>query len=110
MKGVDDALRRLDGVDHIEIDLQTNLVTITPSPRVALDLSDVPRAIDRAGFRPGKMRLRCRGALEQRGGTLMFRLRNWPAALSWSGRRDLVTADTLTGRVDNTTAPPTLML
>jgi len=110
MKGVDDALRRLDGVGHIQIDLQTNLVTITPSPRVTIDLSAVPRAIDRAGFRPGKMRLRGRGALEERSGTLLFRFRNWTTAFPWSGTKGTGTGETLTMRVDYTTTPPTLML
>ncbi len=108
MKGVDDALRRLDGVKDIKIDLQTNMVTITPSPLAMLDLSAVPRAIDRAGFRPGRMKLRGHGTLEERDGALLFRLRNWPETYPWAGTKDFPPEGLLTARVDYSNTPPTL--
>lgn len=49
------ALRRLDGVAHLEISLQTNLVLIRPAAGVDLPLEEIPRAIRAAGFTPGEL-------------------------------------------------------
>ena len=81
MKGVQDALRRLEGVDHVRVELQTNLVTITPEPDVELDLAAIPKAIRRAGFTPADMELVARGEFGERGGEPTFRIRGWTTPL-----------------------------
>ena len=83
MKAVEDGLRRLDGVDRIEIDLQTNLVTIRPDSGLEYDLRVFPRAIRDSGFRPGQMRIRARGALGPDGRT--FRIHGWSQVLPLTG-------------------------
>lgn len=60
----------------IDIDLQSNLVTIRPDPDRELDLAAIPTAIDEAGFRPGQLHLRARGTLEGDDRDC-FRIRGW---------------------------------
>lgn len=74
MKAVEDGLRRLDGVDQIRIDLQTNVVTITPDGRREYDLRRFPQAIRDSGFKPGAMRIRARGDVDSGG---RFRIAGW---------------------------------
>lgn len=78
MKAVEDGLRRLDGVDQIEIDLQTNVVTITPDSAREYDLRAFPRAIRDSGFKPGEMRIRARGDIDAQG---RLRIHGWSAPL-----------------------------
>lgn len=73
MKGVKDALSRLDGVSTVHIDLQANLVHITPSATVVLPLAEVPAAIRAAGFVPGEMTIQARGTFDGD----RFRIRGW---------------------------------
>jgi hypothetical protein len=80
MKGVEDALGRLEGVRDLRIDLQSNRVTITPAPRRLLDLAAVPEAIRRAGFRPEGLRIVARGTMEREGVRVSFRIAAWPEA------------------------------
>lgn len=80
-----DALERLDGVHHIRIDLQTNLVTITPEKREELALEEVPRAVKRAGFVPAQMHLQARGSYLTAGNGVSFRIRGWKRALNVRG-------------------------
>ncbi len=86
MKSVEDALERLEGVHHVEVDLQSNLVVITPEPREELRLMEVPRAIRRAGFVPADMKIRARGRYLRQGEELAFLIRGWKDALTvrWS--------------------------
>ena len=77
MKGVQDALRRLEGVDSISVDLQANLVVVTGAPDVELDLAAIPAAIARAGFTPADMELVARGTFAEREGRRTFRVRGW---------------------------------
>jgi len=79
MKGVEDALRRLDGVSTVSIDLQSNLVTLGPHPRREIALAEIPRSIVRAGFTPGAMRLRARGEVVD--GGRGFRIAGWRTVL-----------------------------
>lgn len=79
MKGVQDALRRLDGVAETRVDLQTNLVTITPVPDVELALESIPAAIRRAGFTPEDLRIEARGTFLEREGRRVFRITGWRA-------------------------------
>lgn len=85
MKGVQDALRRLDGTGTVRVDLQTNLVTLAPDPRVELDLAAIPAVIRSAGFTPADMRLVARGAFGARDGAPVFRIRGWSTDLPVRG-------------------------
>jgi hypothetical protein len=85
VQGVRDALRRLDGVDTVHVDLQSNRVTIAPAADVELDLAAIPAAIRRAGFTPADMRLTARGAVGESGGRAVFRIRGWSAELPIRG-------------------------
>lgn len=78
MKGVKDALSRLDGVSTVQVDLQANLVHITPSATVALPLAEVPGAIRAAGFVPGDMTIQAQGTFEGD----RFRIRGWSEPLT----------------------------
>lgn len=60
----------------IDIDLQTNLVTIRPEPDREVDLTAIPAAIDGAGFRAGELHVRAHGSLEGQDGNC-FRIRGW---------------------------------
>ena len=82
MKGVQDALRRLDGVGSVQVDLQSNLVVVTPAPEVELDLAAIPAAIRRAGFTPAELEIVARGTFEERDGGRAFRIRAWTRALA----------------------------
>lgn len=85
MKGVQDALRRLDGVGTVHVDLQSNRVTIAPAADVELDLAAIPASIRRAGFTPADMRLVARGRFAERPGGAVFRIRGWSAELPVRG-------------------------
>ena len=77
MKGVHDALRRLEGVGSIQVDLQTNLVVLVPDSNVELDLAAIPRAIRGAGFTPADMELVALGTFGSSDGSPTFRIRGW---------------------------------
>lgn len=62
----------------VHVDLQANLVHITPSPTVALQLEEVPPAIRSAGFVPGEIVVEARGVFEGD----RFRIRGWSEVLS----------------------------
>ncbi len=50
-----DGLRRLDGVANVEVDLQANVCTVTPTPDRLPDLAGFPAAVHAAGYRPARM-------------------------------------------------------
>lgn len=54
---MENALRRLDGVEQVDISLQTNLVELKLRPGHTLRLRDVPQAIRDAGFTPSTMHI-----------------------------------------------------
>ncbi|MBI4605760.1 MAG: heavy-metal-associated domain-containing protein [Planctomycetes bacterium] len=85
MKGVEDALGRLEGVRAIRIDLQKNLVTITPAPDRVVDLARIPTAIERAGFTPEGLRIVARGSAERAGDGVRFRIAGWPVTYPAQG-------------------------
>lgn len=85
MEAVFDSLGRLDGVHDVSIDLQRNLVTVVPARDRTLDLAAIPRAIRSAGFRPGALRLRGRGAIESSTEGPRVRLAGWPVSFAWTG-------------------------
>lgn len=76
-----DALGRLEGVRAVRVQLQTNVVIISPEPDRELDLAAVPRAIRGAGFLPAEMSLRARGSFVASEGRVAFRIHGWRTAL-----------------------------
>lgn len=68
----------------IDIDLQSNSVTILPDGDREIDLAGIPRVIEQAGFQPGVATIRARGTLE---GTdpPCFRVRGWGRCLPIAG-------------------------
>lgn len=84
-------------MSSIQVDLQANLVHITPSRTVALPLREVPVAIRAAGYRPTEMTIQARGTYEGE----RFRIRGWSEVLPI--RAGAPTGDgevTLNARVD----------
>ncbi len=69
----------------IDIDLQTNLVTITPATDREIDLGAIAESIHDAGFNPGPLHLRALGTLEpgERG---CFRIRGWSRCIPLGGQ------------------------
>lgn len=76
-----DGLRRLDGVAHVEVDLQANVCTVTPNADRMPDLRGLPAAVHGAGFRPGRMWLCARGTVRADGRFVI-------EATTWSLRCD----------------------
>jgi copper chaperone CopZ len=56
-------LRRLDGVADVEVDLQANVCTVTPSRDRLLDRAALPTAVQAAGYRPARMWIEANGDL-----------------------------------------------
>ncbi len=94
----------------IDIDLQTNLVTIRPEPDREVDLAAIPAAIDEAGFRPGELHVRARGSLEGEDGDC-FRIRGWSRCYPVQGEfaRSSTGELVLTADVDVDGASPALI-
>lgn len=65
----------------MSVHLQTNSVLITPSEHRELRFEGIPAAIRRAGFVPGEMTLRARGAYVLDDGELAFLIHGWPRPL-----------------------------
>jgi hypothetical protein len=109
MEAVHDGLGRLDGVSSISIDLQKNLVTIAPAKDRTLDLAAIPRAIRRAGFRPGLMTVQGTVSFESSPEGPRLRFQGWPFAFPWSGSApEGAPLALLTAAVDATATPPVL--
>jgi len=95
----------------VRIDLQRNLVTVTPARRRMLDLASVPGAIERAGFRPEGMRIVATGSVESDGPRARFRIQGWPVALPIVSARALaVGPGRFEAEVDFSTGEPRLRL
>lgn len=71
-------MRRLEGVERIQIDLQRNLVTIKPEARQTVNLAAFPAAIRRAGFQPEDMKILAKGTIERIRDETRFRIDGWP--------------------------------
>lgn len=67
------------------MDLQANLVTVTPASDVELDLAAIPAAIRRAGFRPEGMELDARGTFTSSAGASAFLITGWTSPLPVRG-------------------------
>jgi hypothetical protein len=98
---VDDGLGRLEGVNSIHIDLQTNLVELHCGPDVAMDLGGVPIAIREAGFLPAELAIVATGHFEEDGRA--FRPTGWSRVLRVAA--DGVGANVFTARDLDGTSP-----
>lgn len=74
MKGVTDALGRLDGVAHVEVDLQGGLAAVTPRPGARLTAPQLRDALRHAGFRGEAIEVEATGKGSMAGGRWIFRL------------------------------------
>jgi hypothetical protein len=106
VKAVADGLRRLDGVDDVEVDLQANLCTLTPARDRVFALADVPAAVRATAYTPGRMWLRARGRLAERDGSKWFTIDGTTITLRVNG--ELVDAARLQGEL--TLGEPTIVV
>jgi len=79
---VKNAVGRLDGVRHVEVELGTRLVRITPARDRTLDLAALAPAVRKGGARAVRMRIVAAGAVEPGPG---FRIAGWPVAYAIDG-------------------------
>lgn len=94
-----DGLRRLDGVADVEVDLQANLCTVTPSPDRLPALAGFAEAVRGAGLRPGRLWIEARGtAGVGAAGARTFRIAGSETWLRLDGVADV--APVLAARVD----------
>lgn len=63
-------------MQNVEIDLQSNRVTITPRAR-EFSLASIPERIEAAGFTPDDMYIVARGTVVQNDGKLQFQIAHW---------------------------------
>ena len=82
MDGVRDAVGRLDGVQHVEVEFGTRLVRITPSRDRTLDLAALGPAVRAGSARVVRMRIVAEGAVEP---GARFRIAGWPTAYAIEG-------------------------
>ncbi|MBI2919673.1 MAG: heavy-metal-associated domain-containing protein [Planctomycetes bacterium] len=74
MKGVTDALERLDGAAHVTVDLQQGLATVTPRPGARFTAEQVRDALRHAGYRGEGVEVEATGKGTVEGGRWVFRL------------------------------------
>lgn len=74
MKGVTDALRRLDGAGEIRIDLQSGTAVLYPSPGAHFRPGEVSAAILHSGNRAGVVTVVATGIASAEQGRWVFRL------------------------------------
>ncbi len=76
------AVGRLDGVRHVEVELGTRLVRITPARDRTLDLTAIAPAVRAGGARVVRMRIVAAGAVEP---GPSFRIAGWPVSYAIDG-------------------------
>lgn len=82
MDGVRDAVGRLDGVQHVEVELGTKLVYITPTRDRTIDLVAIGPAVRAGSARVVRMRIVAEGTMEP---AARFRIAGWPTAFAIEG-------------------------
>lgn len=82
MDGVRDAVGRLDGVQHVEVEFGTRLVRITPARDRTLDLAAIGPAVRAGSARVVRMRISAEGTVEH---GARFRIAGWPEAYGIDG-------------------------
>lgn len=82
MKGVRDAVGRLDGVQQVEVELGTRLVYITPARDRTIDLAALGPAVRAGSARVLRMRIVAEGTVEP---AARFRIAGWPTAFAIEG-------------------------
>jgi len=79
---VKNAVGRLDGVRHVEVELGTRLVRITAARDRTLDLGALAPAVRTGGARVVRMRIVAAGAVEP---GPAFRIAGWPVSYAIDG-------------------------
>ena len=82
MDGVKDAVGRLDGVQHVEVEFGTKLVRITPMRDRTLDFAAIGPAVRAGSARVVRMRIVAEGTVEP---GARFRIAGWPDAYPLDG-------------------------
>ena len=68
-------LRRLEGVERVDVSLNRGMATIDCRPDNTLTIDDISRAIRSNGFRPQRARITAIGTLGLRDSTLVFEMK-----------------------------------
>ena len=68
MKGVEDALRRLEGVNSVVVDLQGGKATIVPKAGARIQPSAIFDALRQAGYRGDAVTVEASGEVKRAGG------------------------------------------
>lgn len=86
------ALRRLEGVQDVALDLERTVATIRPQADRVMDLALIPVAVREASdkamrYEVDQMRILAAGVVEEQGGARRFLIDGWPrdSALAWEG-------------------------
>ena len=79
------AVGRLDGVQHVEVELGTRLVRITPSRDRTLDFAAIDPAVRTRSARVVRMRISAKGVVEHGADGAGFRIDGWPTAFPIDG-------------------------
>ncbi len=61
--GVEKKLKKVDGVDSVAVDLKSGKATLTATEGNTIQVNQVPGAIKKSGFTPGKIRVTAVGTL-----------------------------------------------
>ncbi len=80
MKGVEDALGRLDGVAAVTVDLQAGRATVTPRVGARIEPEVVFAALRNAGFRPDAVNIEATGEIRRSNGVARLFLPGQPDA------------------------------
>lgn len=85
MARIESALRRLEGVQGVQMDYQSSRVVIRPTAKPGLDLSSLPDVVERASnlgmrYRVGWWKLVASGRLERSGTEVRFLIKGWPVS------------------------------
>jgi hypothetical protein len=105
--GVRDAVGRLDGVQHVDVELGTKLVRIAPARDRTLDLAAIGPAVRAGSARMTRMRIVAEGAVEP---GARFRIAGWPDAYAIEGAAPPVGPASIRANVHFATGAPTLHL
>jgi len=84
----------------VEVQLQTNLVLISPEPDEEIVLVDIPVVIRRTGFVPAQMELLARGEIRSEATGPTFRIQGWNEAIPVKNPPLQAGATELRARVD----------
>lgn len=79
--GLEKKLRRVSGVDRVDVQMDAGRVVLEPSPGAIVSADNLERAVSDAGFSLRGTDLTATGRLGERGGTMVLWLDGSPAAV-----------------------------